>query len=79
MFSIKEKQVSEVGEGHAMGEVQNSLFGPEFNLAVKVQATDYRFTPDAGVVLLREADHRTGLLVSIAAGIRDPGAPDQIG
>lgn len=55
-----------------MGEAQGNLFEPDFNRAVKVQATDHRLTSDAGVVLLREADHRLGLLASIAEGIRDP-------
>ena len=48
-----------------MGEVQDNLFEPEFNRAIKVQGTDHRLTSNAGVVLLREADHRLGLLASI--------------
>lgn len=55
-----------------MGEAQGNLFEPEFNRAVKVQSTDQRLTSDAGVVLLREADHRLGLLGSIAKNIADP-------
>ena len=44
-----------------MGEAQEWLFEPSFNRAVKVCASDDRITSDAGVVLLREADHRLGL------------------
>ena len=61
-----------------MGEVQDNLFEPEFNRAIKVQGTDHRLTSNAGVVLLREADHRLGLLASIAENITDPRREDRI-
>ena len=61
-----------------MGEVQDNLFEPEFNHAIKVQGTDHRLTSNAGVVLLREADHRLGLLASIAENITDPRREDRI-
>jgi hypothetical protein len=60
-----------------MGEVQDYLFEPEFNRAIKVQGTDHRLTSNAGVVLLREADHRLGLLASIAQNITDPRREDR--
>ena len=60
-----------------MGEVQDNLFEPEFNRSIKVQGTDHRLTSNAGVVLLREADHRLGLLDSIAADIPDPDVPTE--
>ena len=55
-----------------MGEVQGTLFEPDFNRSVKVQTTDQRLTSNAGVILLREADHRLGLIDSIARNIQDP-------
>jgi hypothetical protein len=61
-----------------MGEVQPRLFEPTFNRAVKVQATDERLTSDAGVLLLREADHRLGLVESLAERLNDARDPAKI-
>lgn len=55
-----------------MGEAQEWLFEPQFNRAVKVQASDERITSDAGLVLLREADHRLGLTEWLAGQLVDP-------
>jgi len=49
-----------------MGEQQGDLFAPSFNRSVKVPATDDRITSDAGLILLREADHRRGIPESLA-------------
>ena len=54
------------------------LFEPDFNRAVKVCASDERITSDAGVVLLREADHRLGLTESLARRLVDPRRQDLI-
>ena len=61
-----------------MGEHQGNLFEPQFNRSIKVQGTDQRITSNAGVILLREADHRLGLIDSIAADVQDPRRPDRI-
>lgn len=61
-----------------MGEAQNWLFEPEFNRAVKVCTTDERITSDAGLLLLREADHRLGLIEHLAGQLVDPRLPDKI-
>ena len=61
-----------------MGEHQGNLFEPQFNRSVKVQSTDHRITSNAGVVLLRDAEHRLGLFDAIAKDIRDPRRPDRI-
>ena len=61
-----------------MGEQQPNLFEPQFNRSVKVQSTDHRITSNAGVILLRDAEHRLGLFDSIATNIRDPRRPDRI-
>ena len=55
-----------------MGESQQSLFELDFNRSVKVAGTDERLTSDAGLVLLREADHRLGLTESLGARLHDP-------
>jgi len=61
-----------------MGEVQNNLFEPTFNRAVKVQATDLRITSDAGVLLLREAESRLGIIQAIVERMEDPRRADRV-
>jgi hypothetical protein len=61
-----------------MGESQARLFEPTFNRSVKVETKDERITSDGGVLLLREADHRLGLVESVAAELYDPRRPDRI-
>lgn len=61
-----------------MGEAQEWLFEPSFNRAVKVQASDARITSDGGFLLLREADHRLGLIESLAQRLVDPRRQDLI-
>jgi Transposase DDE domain group 1 len=63
---------------HAMGESQGCLFEPSFNRSVKVLATDDRITSDAGLLLLREADHRLGITESLAQRLHDPRRDDRI-
>ena len=55
-----------------MGEARGWFFEPSFNAAVKVRTTDERLTSDAGLLVLREADHRLGLTESLAAQMTDP-------
>ena len=61
-----------------MGEAQATLFEPNFNRSLKVQSTDQRLTSNAGVILLREAEHRLGLIDAIAQNINDPRDPRRI-
>lgn len=61
-----------------MSDQEQLTFELSFNRAVKVQPRDDRLSSDAGVLLLREADHRLGLVESLAAGLRDPRNPDRI-
>jgi hypothetical protein len=61
-----------------MGEAQGTLFQPEFNRAVKVQSFDQKITSHAGAILLREADHKLGLVESLVEQITDPRHPDKI-
>ena len=61
-----------------MGEHQGNLFEPQFNRSVKVQSTDHRITSHAGVIMLRDAEHRLGLFDAIAKDVRDPRREDRI-
>jgi len=61
-----------------MGEAQGTLFEPEFNRAVKVQTSEQRITSRAGAVLLREADHKLGLVESLAERLDDPRHPEKV-
>ena len=61
-----------------MGEEKSPFFEPSFNLAVKVRSRDERLTSDAGVILVREADHRLGLTESLAGQLADPRDPKKI-
>jgi hypothetical protein len=61
-----------------MGEAQSTSFQPEFNRAVKIEFDDQRITSHAGVVLLREADHRLGLGEALAGQLVDPRRQDRI-
>jgi hypothetical protein len=54
------------------------VFEPSFNRALKVQSRDDRLSSDAGALLLREADHKLGLVESLVAGLRDPRDPQKI-
>lgn len=55
-----------------MGESHGSVFEPTFNRSVKVSESDDRITSDAGVLIIREADHRLGITESLASQLRDP-------
>jgi len=61
-----------------MGEDQNIFFEPDFNRAIKVQTSEQKITSHAGAVLLRQLDHRLGLVESLAENIRDPRDPAKI-
>ena len=61
-----------------MGEAHGTLFQPEFNRAVKVQTSEQRITSRAGAVLLREVDHKLGLVESLAERLVDPRHPKKV-
>lgn len=61
-----------------MGEEKTPFFETSFNRAVKVRSRDDRLTSDAGVILLREADHRLGLIENLSGGLEDPRDPTKI-
>ncbi len=61
-----------------MSEGQKWFFEPTFNRSIKVRQKDQRLTSDAGVLLLREADHRLGLVTSLAKRMTDPRDPAKV-
>lgn len=61
-----------------MGEVKDSSFEPEFNRSVKVEFNDQRLSSNAGVLLLRQADHKLQLIESIVLRMNDPRRQDLI-
>jgi len=58
-----------------MGEDQGCFWEPTFNRSVKVHGVEESITSDAGVMLLREGDHRLGLTTDLARGMLDPRDP----
>lgn len=61
-----------------MGERQGWLFEASFNRSIKVRQADPRISSDAGLLLLREADHRLGLTADLGAQLADPRDPNTI-
>jgi len=58
-----------------MGECHGWLFEPTFNRSIKLRQADHRISDNAGMLLLREIDHRLGLTADLAAGLCDPRDP----
>jgi hypothetical protein len=61
-----------------MGEAREQFFRPTFNRAIQVSARDEQITSKAGTILLRELDHRLGLLEGVVARMSDPRNQDLI-
>jgi hypothetical protein len=61
-----------------MSEENSPFFETTFNRSVKLRARDQRLSSDGGVLLLREADERLGLIESVAAKLHDPRRQDLI-
>ena len=61
-----------------MTEERSPFFEPVFNRSVKFRARDQRLSSDGGVLLLREADERLGLIESVASRLYDPRRSDLI-
>jgi len=61
-----------------MGERQGWLFEASFNRSIKVREADPRISSNAGLVLLREADHRLGLTADLGAKLADPRDPNTV-
>ena len=61
-----------------MGERQHTLFALDFNRSIVIEDRPERLTGDAGVLALRQIDHRLGLTDWLATQLRDPRNPDLI-
>ena len=55
-----------------------SWYTSTFNHAIKLQSSDPRVSAEGGVLLLREVDHRLGILDGLARNLYDPRRPDRI-
>jgi len=55
-----------------MGEEQSSIFSPEFNRSIQVEARAERLSVDAGALLMRELMDRTGVLKLCRKHLTDP-------
>jgi hypothetical protein len=61
-----------------VGEEQSTLFTPNFNRSIQVEARQERLTDNAGALLLREVFERLELEEFFAAGLVDPRRPERI-
>lgn len=61
-----------------MGEVQATLFQPDFNRSIHVEARPERLSADAGTLLLRSLMDRLGLPRLLGRHLRDPRDPSRI-
>lgn len=55
-----------------MSEAGPVVFDPSFNRAIKVRSRDERLSSNAGLLLLREVDHKLGLTESLGSKMTDP-------
>jgi hypothetical protein len=61
-----------------MGEIQGTLFSPDFNRSIQIEARPERLSADAGALLLRDLTDRLGLPGLIRRHLKDPRDPDRI-
>jgi hypothetical protein len=61
-----------------MGESQGTLFQPEFNRSIEVEARPERLSADTGVLLLRELMERLGWSALLEEELSDPRDPARI-
>jgi len=61
-----------------MGEVQGTLFSPDFNRSVVIEARPERLSSDAGALLIRDLTDRLGLPGLADTYLDDPRDPDRI-
>ena len=57
---MQPKHLARGAERHAMGESQGTLFQPEFNRSIQVEARRQRLSTEAGALVLRELMERMG-------------------
>lgn len=61
-----------------MGEEQGTLFSPEYNRSIQVEARPEKLTSDAGALLMREVMERLGYSGLFAKHLTDPRAVDRV-
>ena len=61
-----------------MGEEQGTLFSPEYNRSVRVEARPEKLTADAGALLMREVMERLGYSGLFARHLTDPRVPGRV-
>jgi hypothetical protein len=61
-----------------MGEEQGTLFSPEYNRSIQVEARPEKLTSDAGALLTREVMERLGYSELFAKHLTDPRAVDRV-
>lgn len=61
-----------------MCESQGTLFQPDFNRSIRVEARPERLSADAGALVLRELLHRLGLDTWLSERLTDPRDPDRV-
>jgi hypothetical protein len=61
-----------------MGEIQGTIFSPDFNRSIQIEARSERLSSDAGGVLLRDLTDRLGLPDLIRRHLQDTRDPDRI-
>jgi hypothetical protein len=61
-----------------VGETQHTLFQLDFNRAIVIEYRPERLIGGAGLLALRQVDHRLGLTDGLAGRLTDPRNPDLI-
>lgn len=61
-----------------MGEEQGTLFSPEYNCSIRVEARPEKLTSDAGALMMREVMDRLGYSGLFARHLSDPRVPERI-
>ncbi|HYW06168.1 MAG TPA: IS1380 family transposase [Longimicrobium sp.] len=61
-----------------MGEEQGTLFSPEYNRSIRVEARPEKLTSDAGALLMREVMERLGYSELIARHLTDSRVPGRV-
>jgi hypothetical protein len=61
-----------------MGELQGTLFSPEYNRSIQVEARPEKLTSDAGALLLREVMERLGYSRLFERHLTDPRSPGRV-
>ena len=59
-MQVRPKHIAREAERHAMGDSQSTLFQPEFNQSIIVEARRQRLSSDTGALVLRELMERMG-------------------